>query len=287
MDHFTAYSHFQIEFATPPPSHAPNILSSNTLSVSPVDCSCANSPNCSFSSPSRSYNQMLEYQREILSPLPDSCYDSCQSSNTGVIPLLTPPTSEPYSYYQQEQDLAYKYFNNRNYSLDMMYCLEASPALTEPPCYPGCQHPFVQAYGSMFYDPAFDSASSPPPPPPQHVYRHNNKRRYTSRNSLDSLSTTSSSSRQSQEKSMPGSPSPSSVACSSVTSSQAPRRYKCTLCVKRFTRPSSLATHMHSHTGEKPYKCVVEGCGRRFSVVSNLRRHSKIHTAAVTTTNSK
>lgn len=29
-----------------------------------------------------------------------------------------------------------------------------------------------------------------------------------------------------------------------------PRRYKCTVCVKRFTRPSSLATHMHSHTGE-------------------------------------
>ncbi|KAI9489717.1 hypothetical protein BDB00DRAFT_726141, partial [Zychaea mexicana] len=55
------------------------------------------------------------------------------------------------------------------------------------------------------------------------------------------------------------------------------RRYKCTVCVKRFTRPSSLATHMHSHTGEKPYKCQIEGCGRRFSVVSNLRRHAKIH----------
>ncbi|KAI9255972.1 hypothetical protein BY458DRAFT_519736 [Sporodiniella umbellata] len=58
----------------------------------------------------------------------------------------------------------------------------------------------------------------------------------------------------------------------------APRRYKCTVCPKRFTRPSSLATHMHSHTGEKPYECVHEGCGRRFSVVSNLRRHAKIHT---------
>ncbi|KAI8984490.1 hypothetical protein BDF20DRAFT_789084, partial [Mycotypha africana] len=54
------------------------------------------------------------------------------------------------------------------------------------------------------------------------------------------------------------------------------RRYKCSLCTKRFTRPSSLATHMHSHTGEKPYECLVEGCGRRFSVVSNLRRHAKI-----------
>lgn len=35
-----------------------------------------------------------------------------------------------------------------------------------------------------------------------------------------------------------------------VSSTATPRRYKCTVCVKRFTRPSSLATHMHSHTGE-------------------------------------
>ncbi|KAI8342335.1 hypothetical protein BC941DRAFT_344836 [Chlamydoabsidia padenii] len=62
-----------------------------------------------------------------------------------------------------------------------------------------------------------------------------------------------------------------------TTTETTPRRYKCTVCVKRFTRPSSLATHMHSHTGEKPYRCNVDGCGRRFSVVSNLRRHAKIH----------
>ncbi|KAL1921015.1 uncharacterized protein VTP21DRAFT_11650 [Calcarisporiella thermophila] len=55
------------------------------------------------------------------------------------------------------------------------------------------------------------------------------------------------------------------------------RRYPCGICQKRFTRPSSLATHMYSHTGEKPFKCPVEGCGRYFSVQSNLRRHIKIH----------
>jgi len=53
---------------------------------------------------------------------------------------------------------------------------------------------------------------------------------------------------------------------------------------------------MYSHTGEKrkwmiflcidgtsrltrspAFACEVEGCGRHFSVVSNLRRHRKVH----------
>lgn len=55
------------------------------------------------------------------------------------------------------------------------------------------------------------------------------------------------------------------------------RKHRCTICDKRFTRPSSLQTHMHSHTGEKPYACDAKGCGRHFTVVSNLRRHRKVH----------
>ncbi|EPS45107.1 hypothetical protein H072_861 [Dactylellina haptotyla CBS 200.50] len=55
------------------------------------------------------------------------------------------------------------------------------------------------------------------------------------------------------------------------------KKHKCKVCDKRFTRPSSLQTHMYSHTGEKPFACEVEGCGRQFSVVSNLRRHRKVH----------
>lgn len=55
------------------------------------------------------------------------------------------------------------------------------------------------------------------------------------------------------------------------------KKHVCEVCGKRFTRPSSLQTHVYSHTGEKPFSCDFEGCGRHFSVVSNLRRHRKIH----------
>lgn len=84
---------------------------------------------------------------------------------------------------------------------------------------------------------------------------------------------------------------------SSKVSSSTQKKHKCKVCEKRFTRPSSLQTHMYSHTGEKrkylspnlqsrtssspsfslAFACEVEGCGRHFSVVSNLRRHRKVH----------
>lgn len=64
---------------------------------------------------------------------------------------------------------------------------------------------------------------------------------------------------------------------SSKQQSTAQKKHKCRVCDKRFTRPSSLQTHMYSHTGEKPFVCEHPGCGRPFSVVSNLRRHSKVH----------
>lgn len=54
-------------------------------------------------------------------------------------------------------------------------------------------------------------------------------------------------------------------------------RYKCNQCLKTFSRPSSLRIHILSHTGEKPHVCPRPGCGRRFSVQSNMRRHLKVH----------
>ncbi|CAG9949992.1 unnamed protein product [Clonostachys rosea f. rosea IK726] len=76
---------------------------------------------------------------------------------------------------------------------------------------------------------------------------------------------------------MPPAPQSMMSQFSSKVSSSTQKKHKCKVCEKRFTRPSSLQTHMYSHTGEKPFACEVEGCGRHFSVVSNLRRHRKVH----------
>ena len=44
---------------------------------------------------------------------------------------------------------------------------------------------------------------------------------------------------------------------SSKVSSSSQKKHKCKICDKRFTRPSSLQTHMYSHTGEKRKLLVV------------------------------
>ncbi|KAI8334930.1 hypothetical protein EDC96DRAFT_525134 [Choanephora cucurbitarum] len=58
---------------------------------------------------------------------------------------------------------------------------------------------------------------------------------------------------------------------------QSLNRYRCHQCQKTFSRPSSLRIHILSHTGEKPHTCPHLGCGKRFSVQSNMRRHLKVH----------
>jgi uncharacterized Zn-finger protein len=50
---------------------------------------------------------------------------------------------------------------------------------------------------------------------------------------------------------MPPAPSTMMGQFSSKVSSSSQKKHKCKICDKRFTRPSSLQTHMYSHTGEK------------------------------------
>ncbi|KAF8332055.1 uncharacterized protein EI90DRAFT_2919222 [Cantharellus anzutake] len=57
------------------------------------------------------------------------------------------------------------------------------------------------------------------------------------------------------------------------------QKYECSWCHKTFNRPSSLAVRLYAniHTGEKPFVCNAPGCGRSFSVLSNMRRHARTH----------
>ncbi|KAJ5199006.1 hypothetical protein N7491_000430 [Penicillium cf. griseofulvum] len=52
-------------------------------------------------------------------------------------------------------------------------------------------------------------------------------------------------------------------------------RYICRTCRKAFSCPFWLRTHFHSHTREKSFRCTHPGCGKSFSVRSNMNRHGR------------
>ncbi|KAJ3753670.1 hypothetical protein EV361DRAFT_807986, partial [Lentinula raphanica] len=55
------------------------------------------------------------------------------------------------------------------------------------------------------------------------------------------------------------------------------KKHVCPECFKRFSRPSSLRIHGNTHSGVTPFSCPFPGCGRKFNVSSNMRRHYRKH----------
>lgn len=166
-------------------------------------------------------------------------------------------------------------------------------------------HPYAS---SPPRDPAFLNAVHPHPHPHPHTHTH---RRAASANTIDFLLQQSSPWASPNDSPRLPSPIPSSATSTTSTAPTSPiddydelseerslsersaspdgspggsgnangaqNRYQCPFCAKRFSRPSSLRIHTYSHTGEKPFVCTEEGCGRKFSVQSNMRRHLRVH----------
>ena len=53
------------------------------------------------------------------------------------------------------------------------------------------------------------------------------------------------------------------------------KKLYCSYCDKGFNKNFDLAQHVRSHTGERPYQCVI--CGRGFAQKSNVKKHMATH----------
>lgn len=71
---------------------------------------------------------------------------------------------------------------------------------------------------------------------------------------------------------------------SKTTRKRSNKKSVCGVCKKIFSRTSDMKTHLRTHTGERPYVCNIENCGKTFTTCSNLRRHQRLHTTPGNTT---
>ena len=57
--------------------------------------------------------------------------------------------------------------------------------------------------------------------------------------------------------------------------------YRCKKCRKVLQTKQSLQEHFYTHTGQKPYKCSLPGCGKYFRQSSQLSYHRRTHYEAI------
>lgn len=55
------------------------------------------------------------------------------------------------------------------------------------------------------------------------------------------------------------------------------RRFVCNFCNSKFGRRSTLVAHIRTHTGEKNFKCKIEGCNKKFAEKGNMEMHYRRH----------
>ena len=55
------------------------------------------------------------------------------------------------------------------------------------------------------------------------------------------------------------------------------KKYVCDICNKKFGRISTFKAHIKTHTGEKNFKCKLEGCDKYFAEKGNMEIHYKRH----------